>query len=157
VIASAYKRDVAYAADELLFRTPVLADVALVKLLGECCVQDMCRVLRGAEKLKKLARKYTKVGVYRRPTTYRVSSSMLTRRRTQRITTAIRSLRVFPSAGNFLHDPGHRWVKTFECCRQTRQRLMVRRGRYTPLMWNVFNLYAERKRCAKAFSVSQAA
>ena len=111
MIASAYRKDVAYAADELLFRTPVLVDVALVKLLGEGCVQDMCKVLRGAEKLKKLARKYTKVGVYPPPTAYRVSSSMLTPRRTQRITTAIRSLRAFPSAGNFLHDPGHRWVK----------------------------------------------
>lgn len=52
-----------YAADKDLFRTPIIAGVALEKLLGEGCVQDMRKVVKGAKKLKKLARKYIKVGV----------------------------------------------------------------------------------------------
>ena len=60
---SAPLRDVSYAAEEHLFRTPVIAGVALEKLLGEGCVQDMQRVVKGAIKLKKLSRKYAKVGV----------------------------------------------------------------------------------------------
>jgi len=44
--------------DKHLFRTPVIAGVALEKLLGEGCVQDMRKVAKGAYKLKKLARKY---------------------------------------------------------------------------------------------------
>jgi hypothetical protein len=51
-----------YAADNHLFRTPVIAGVALEKLLGEGCVQDMRKVVKGADKLKKLALKYAKVG-----------------------------------------------------------------------------------------------
>jgi hypothetical protein len=52
-----------YPADRDLFHTSVIADVALQKLLGEGCVQDMRKVVKGANKLKKLARKYAKVGV----------------------------------------------------------------------------------------------
>jgi hypothetical protein len=52
-----------YPADKDLFHTPVIAGVALKKLLGEGCVQDMRKVVEGAKKLKELARKYTKVGV----------------------------------------------------------------------------------------------
>lgn len=51
------------AADERLFHSPIFAGVALVKLSGEGCVQDMRRVLKGAEKLKKLVRKYAMVCV----------------------------------------------------------------------------------------------
>ncbi|KAI0259216.1 hypothetical protein BC834DRAFT_641529 [Gloeopeniophorella convolvens] len=46
--------------DERLFRIPVIAGVALEKLLDPECVQDMRRVLDGAERLQKLARKYSK-------------------------------------------------------------------------------------------------
>lgn len=59
---SALKKCVVYTADEHLFRTPVIAGVALEKLLGEGCVQDMRKVAKGANKLKKLAREYAKVG-----------------------------------------------------------------------------------------------
>lgn len=52
-----------YAADKDLFRTPVISGIALEKLLGEGCVQDMRKVVKGAKRLKKLARKYVKVGV----------------------------------------------------------------------------------------------
>jgi len=52
-----------YAANKNLFLTPVIAGVALGKLLGEGCVQDMRKVVEGAIKLKKLARKYAKVSV----------------------------------------------------------------------------------------------
>lgn len=52
-----------YPADKDLFRTPVIADVALEKLLGDGCVQNMRRVVKGAKKLKKLALKYANVGV----------------------------------------------------------------------------------------------
>jgi hypothetical protein len=52
-----------YPADNYLFRTQVIAGVALEKLLGEGCVQDMRKVVKGANKLKKLARKYAKVSV----------------------------------------------------------------------------------------------
>ena len=51
------------AADERLFHSPIFAGVALVKLSGEGCVQDMRRVLKGAEKLKELVRKYARVCV----------------------------------------------------------------------------------------------
>jgi hypothetical protein len=51
------------AADERLFHSPIFAGVALVKLSGEGCVQDMRKVLKGAEKLKKLVRKYARVCV----------------------------------------------------------------------------------------------
>ena len=60
---STAERSVVYAADKHLFRTPVIAGVALEKLMGEGCVQDMRKVVKGAKKLKKLAQKYTKVGV----------------------------------------------------------------------------------------------
>jgi len=46
--------------DKDLFREPVIAGVALEKLLGEGCVQDMRKVVKGAKKLKKLAQKYVK-------------------------------------------------------------------------------------------------
>jgi len=46
--------------DKDLFQTPVIAGVALEKLLGEGCVQDMRKVVKGANKLKKLARKYVR-------------------------------------------------------------------------------------------------
>ena len=52
-----------YPADKDLFRSPVIAGVALEKLLGEGCVQNMRKVVKGAKKLKKLALKYAKVGV----------------------------------------------------------------------------------------------
>lgn len=57
------EESVVYAADKHLFRTPVIAGVALEKLMGEGCVQDMRKVVKGANKLKKLAQKYAKVGV----------------------------------------------------------------------------------------------
>jgi len=60
VIISATKGGLADAADEHLFHSPIFAGVALVKLSGEGCVQDMRRVLKGAEKLKKLVRKYSR-------------------------------------------------------------------------------------------------
>ncbi|KAN0135439.1 hypothetical protein V8E53_006718 [Lactarius tabidus] len=47
-------------ADERLFGSPVIIDVALEKLLNEGCIQDMRKVVHGAEKLKKLAQKYAK-------------------------------------------------------------------------------------------------
>ncbi|KAF8259445.1 hypothetical protein EI94DRAFT_1707107 [Lactarius quietus] len=50
-------------ADERLFGSPVIIDVALEKLLNEGCIQDMRKVMQGAERLKKLAQKYAKVGV----------------------------------------------------------------------------------------------
>jgi hypothetical protein len=50
-------------ADEDLFHTPVIAGVVLQKLLGEGCVQDMRKVVKGANKLKELARKFVKVGI----------------------------------------------------------------------------------------------
>ncbi|KAF8482500.1 hypothetical protein DFH94DRAFT_367616 [Russula ochroleuca] len=46
--------------DKHLFRTPVIAGVALEELMGEGCVQDMRKVVKGANKLKELARKYAK-------------------------------------------------------------------------------------------------
>ena len=52
-----------YPADKDLFHTPVIAGVALEKLLDKGCVQDMRKVVKGANKLKKLAQKYAKVGV----------------------------------------------------------------------------------------------
>jgi hypothetical protein len=52
-----------YPAEIYLFYTPVIAGVALKKLLGEGCVQNMRKVVKGANKLKKLARKYAEVGV----------------------------------------------------------------------------------------------
>jgi hypothetical protein len=55
------ERNDIYAADKDLFLTPVIAGVALEELLGEGCVQDMRKVVKGARKLKKLARKYAKV------------------------------------------------------------------------------------------------
>jgi hypothetical protein len=51
-----------YAADKHLFRAPVIAGVALEKLLGEGCVQDMRKIVKGANKLRDLALKYAKVG-----------------------------------------------------------------------------------------------
>ena len=56
------KRRHVHTADERLFGSPVIIDVALEKLLNEGCVQDMCKVVQGAEQLKKLAQKYAKVG-----------------------------------------------------------------------------------------------
>ena len=53
-----------YPADDDLFHTPVIAGVALKKLLGEGCVQDMRKVVKGAKKLKKLAREYAEVGFF---------------------------------------------------------------------------------------------
>jgi hypothetical protein len=65
VIVSAAKRDLAgHAADERLFHSPIFAGVALAKLSGEGCVQDMRRVLDGAAKLKKLVRKYARVPAF---------------------------------------------------------------------------------------------
>jgi hypothetical protein len=52
-----------YPAEKYLFHTPVIAGVALEKLLGEGCVQSMWKVVKGAIKLKKLAWKYAEVGV----------------------------------------------------------------------------------------------
>ncbi|KAI0295867.1 hypothetical protein B0F90DRAFT_1136260 [Multifurca ochricompacta] len=46
--------------DACLFQAPVITDIALEKLLGEGCVQDMRKVVHGAKRLKKLARKYTR-------------------------------------------------------------------------------------------------
>jgi len=48
-------------ADERLFGSPVIIDVALEKLLNEGCIQDMRKVMQGAERLKKLAQKYAKL------------------------------------------------------------------------------------------------
>ncbi|KAH9040837.1 hypothetical protein EDB84DRAFT_985424 [Lactarius hengduanensis] len=48
-------------ADERLFGSPVVIDVALEKLLNEGCIQDMRKVVQGAEQLKKLAQKYAKL------------------------------------------------------------------------------------------------
>src|SRR5712671_582694 len=62
-ILSASKRCVLCKADEDLFRNPVVRGVVLEKLLGEDCVQNMDKVLKGVTKLKKLAKKYAKVGV----------------------------------------------------------------------------------------------
>ena len=56
------KRCHVHTADERLFGSPVIIDAALEKLLNEGCVQDMRKVVRGAEQLKKLAQKYAKVG-----------------------------------------------------------------------------------------------
>jgi hypothetical protein len=50
-------------ADNYLFRTQDIAGVALEKLLDEGCVQDMRKVVKGADELKKLAREYAKVRV----------------------------------------------------------------------------------------------
>ncbi|KAI9457094.1 hypothetical protein BJY52DRAFT_1187513 [Lactarius psammicola] len=55
------KRCHVHAADERLFGSPVIIDVALEKLLSEGCVQDMRKVVQGAEQLKKLAKKYAKL------------------------------------------------------------------------------------------------
>lgn len=63
VVISAAKGGLGDVADERLFHSPIFAGVALVKLSGEGCVQDMRRVLRGAEKLKKLVLKYARVCV----------------------------------------------------------------------------------------------
>ncbi|KAI9510923.1 hypothetical protein F5148DRAFT_480612 [Russula earlei] len=46
--------------DQRLFRAPILADVALEKLLSDGCVQNMDKVLKGANRLKKLAKKYAR-------------------------------------------------------------------------------------------------
>jgi hypothetical protein len=62
-IVSTAERGVVFAADEHLFRTPVIAGVALEKLLGEDCVQNMQKVVEEANELKKLALEYAKVGV----------------------------------------------------------------------------------------------
>jgi hypothetical protein len=62
-LSSLSQRDVAYTVEEHLFHSPIFAGVALVKLSGEGCVQDMRRVFRGAEELKELAQKYARVGV----------------------------------------------------------------------------------------------
>lgn len=48
-------------ADERLFGSPVIIDVALQKLLNDGCIQDMRKVVQGAEQLKKLAQKYAKL------------------------------------------------------------------------------------------------
>jgi hypothetical protein len=50
----------------------MFAGVALVKLSGEGCVQDMSKVLRGVEKLKKQVQKYTCVGILRLPSAHSV-------------------------------------------------------------------------------------
>jgi len=57
------ERSALYPADRDLFRTPVIAGVALKKLLGEGCVQDMRKVVKGENELKKLAWEYANVGV----------------------------------------------------------------------------------------------
>ncbi|KAH9979081.1 hypothetical protein BGW80DRAFT_1282818 [Lactifluus volemus] len=46
--------------DERLFRAPVIAEIALEKVLSDGCVQDMRKVIRGAEDLKSLAQQYKK-------------------------------------------------------------------------------------------------
>ncbi len=97
-----------YAADKDLFRTPDIVGVALEKLLGEGCVQDMRKVVKGANKLKKLARKCVKVGVAFVVLTRRISWSMLTQSRDQDVMKAARSSHVFRSARNFQHGPGRR-------------------------------------------------
>ena len=56
------KRRHVHTADERLFGSPVIIDVALEKLLHEGCIQDMRKVVQGAERLKKVAQKYAKVG-----------------------------------------------------------------------------------------------
>jgi len=55
-----------YPADKDLFHTPVIAGVALKKLLGKSCVQDMRKVVKRANELKKLAQEYAEVGVFSR-------------------------------------------------------------------------------------------
>jgi hypothetical protein len=75
--------------------------------MGEGCVQDMRKVVKGANKLKELARKYAKVGVafmFDLP----FSSSMLTQSRDQNDMKAMRSLHAFRLPGNFQHGPGRR-------------------------------------------------
>ena len=57
------ERSAVYPADKDLFRTRIIASVALEKLLDEGCVQDMRKVVKGAKKLKKLAQKFADVGV----------------------------------------------------------------------------------------------
>ena len=57
------KRCHVHTADERLFGSPIVLDVALEKLLNEGCIQDMRKVVHGAEQLKKLAQKYAKVSV----------------------------------------------------------------------------------------------
>ncbi|KAH9963812.1 hypothetical protein BC827DRAFT_91554 [Russula dissimulans] len=46
--------------DECLFRNPVVTGVALGKVLGEGCTQNMEKVLKGVTRLKNLAKKYVK-------------------------------------------------------------------------------------------------
>jgi hypothetical protein len=57
------KLDVTCIADERLFKFPVITSTALSEALGEGCVQDMRKVVHGAEVLKGLAQEYTQVGV----------------------------------------------------------------------------------------------
>jgi hypothetical protein len=64
-ICQCSKRYRIHTADERLFGSPVIIDVALAKLVNEGCIQDMRKVVEGAEKLKKLAQKYAKVGAAR--------------------------------------------------------------------------------------------
>ena len=85
VIISAAKGSLTDAADERLFHSPIFAGVALVKLSGEGCVQDMRRVLKGAERLKELVRKYARVCI-----SFVLRILVLTPSRTQMTTMAIR-------------------------------------------------------------------
>jgi hypothetical protein len=102
--------DVTCAADERLFKDPVITSTALEKVLGEGCVQDMNKVLRGAIKLKRLAQKYTKVGV---ECIIDLSFSTLTQSSSRTITAVMRLSNVFTSEMSSPHDPGHRWVTAY--------------------------------------------
>lgn len=63
MIIGASKRGVVRSAEQSFFRTPVSAGVVLEKQLGEGCVQDMGKVVKMAQKLRELARRYADVSV----------------------------------------------------------------------------------------------
>jgi hypothetical protein len=79
-----------------------------VKVLSDDCVQDMRKVIRGAEDLKSLAQQYKKVGV---GCMIKFSWSTLTQNSHHATTVGMRSSNTFPSAMSLPHGPGHRWEK----------------------------------------------
>jgi hypothetical protein len=91
-----------------MFKAPVIAEIALEEVLSEGCVQDMCKVIRGAEELKSLAQQYKKVGV---ECIIEFSWSTLTQSSHHATTVGMRSSNIFPSAMSLPHGPGHRWEK----------------------------------------------
>ena len=106
------KRCHVHTADERLFGSPVIIDAALEKLLNEGCVQDMRKVVRGAEQLKKLAQKYAKVGAAHAASFclgfFFILRLRLTQSRYQKTTMAVRLSRIFPLVKSLPHGLGRR-------------------------------------------------